>query len=357
MEVVRVFCNLFARLSTKTPAAAFGVFLIVAVFFSLLPPCQATVVWTGDVWPDRPHPAVGYISCIAGGGYSVFMPSGYNVKSVNSGHFIVDVELYASRNIPIFSKARWQSSETFRASEEPMAAESENPAGYDGFVEFRMPFTATFLSYNTSWFIQYERLVNRFNGVLSSGTQYSNGMYYYAGDKVTMSKQLQKVAIAIDTPITGEDSPYSYSRFGLYYVQNIRPRNARRPDEMIVDGWLLKVLEQHGGFFYDINKPVFASGFILRFYLSFGFGQQEALPNSYGIVNSEFKASNTLFFTDVNIGAAYRKAVTKWMGALARIDYGYSGITPLNSVSNSVSKYNNNPEQFIRCGLALDFIL
>ncbi len=328
--------------------------LLLSVFILYCPSVHA---WDGEVWPDQPHPSVDYFSLTAGGGYSYHMPSGYSHLENNNAHaFILTAQLYASKKIPVFSKLKWQSTTNFNLSEDPVIAGHEKPAGYDGFVELRMPFTTTFLSRDTSWFVQYERKVTRFSAELSDETYYGNGMTFQKGDDLTFGKQSQRLAVAIDTPITGEDSPDSYSRFGLYYAQDIRPRSATRPDETVSDGWLLKVIERQGGIFYDINKPAFVQGLILHLYLSAGFGQQGVLSNNYGITDTEFKASKTLLFTEVEAGVAYRIPVTAWMGVKADVKYAYSGIMSLVRASSSTSKFNNNAEQMFQGGLSVNFI-
>ncbi|MDR0453223.1 MAG: hypothetical protein LBH05_00255 [Deferribacteraceae bacterium] len=305
-----------------------------------------------------PHPAPEYISFTAGGGYSYRIPSGYNgLKNINTGVFVIDAELYASRNVPLFSKLKWQSAAKFNLYEETATAGSQPPSEYSGFIELRMPFTTFFLSRNTSWFVQYKKRSDTFSGKFSSDTYYKNGVIFQPGDNVTLNKQLQKIAVAIDTPITGEDSPDSYSRFGIYYAQNIRSRSAKRLGNTNTGGWLLTVLEQHGGLFYDINKPVFTPGLSLSFSLDAGLGQQEILPNVYEITSSEFKASKTLFYTDFNAGIAYRISITKWLGVKTYIEYGYSDIALMSSISDSSSTLNNNGEQSLLGGLLFSFIL
>jgi hypothetical protein len=295
----------------------------------------------GSIWLEQPHPTVETLSASAGLGYYYRPPAGFPVLDDTDQWLpMAKLSLY-SHSIPLLSRISWQSSTSFSLTEEPLTDERLDHAAYNGFAELRLPFTLPFLSHDTSFYLQYRRSAYRYGAEANDAILYGDGASFQRGDPLTIGSTTQYFAIAINTPITEENSHDSYSRFGIYAQITDRARSVDVAIDNMPENLILQTDERQFGIFYDIKKPVFVEGFILHLYLGAGYGFQDIRDNVYGYKSGDFDSSTALLCLNVETELAYRYSFTENFGVRAGISYSYDYLDSLKSAATDSASLNN----------------
>lgn len=323
--------------------------ILLAVLMVCVP---GTMYGQSAIWPDRPHNPAGYITIEAGGGYQHYIPGGYTgLRNIKQNISVLHFELAASKNLPVFSKLSWTGSPNTSFNDRRFARGDSDLMLYSMLGELKTPFDINFLSHSTPIYLQYSRSQYHTSAKASGDINYKGSYIVSKDDYLNIGEINNYYAVAVNTPVTNEDALYSYSRFGVYYSNILRPRSAYIPGNS--DRWIFDVAEWSSGIFYDIYKPAFTKGLVLGMYMGVGIGMRELKANNAGYTSSDFNAARVMMFFKASPRIAYIVDITKHINLRFNADYIYRSLTSLQRSNPSSGVFNNNGSSQFTLGASL----
>ncbi|GAB7141272.1 hypothetical protein RsTz2092_12390 [Deferribacterales bacterium RsTz2092] len=318
----------------------------------LLSTIASLEVYAYDIWETRAHPAPDYIDLRGGADYYIISPTGYQKLADDLQVSAYRISLLSPKRIPLISRLSASLTDNVSANPAPVSNETGSFYG-DFFAELRIPGTIHILSYDSSVYLQYRRqLANWAGKELPSDYIYTGKEVLIAGKKLSFCETTNFFAIAIDTPITRKDSLDSYSRFGLYYEDTRRVRTSKLIDN---SRYIVNVFEHSAGAFFDISKPVFVDGFVLRSQMSIGYMWRN-MPNNRIAVAGGFPENKSILILDFNLEMAYRIDMTSAVNLQFGIGYATGIVNVLSDVTNK-NAFVNEPPSVLRGFATLGIVI
>lgn len=320
--------------------------IILLVFFSASVNAQ-------ELWPEKEHSAAPVLTAKTGLNFLYAGITGYgNTKDSYKTLWQYNIELSAGKEIPVFSRLYWASTSELHVNPDSFKESGSTDSSYSSLIELKTPFTVNFLSHDTTFFFQYKNNGNRYeikhkeNVIINNGTAYSGGTALTAGEKS------QFFALAIDTPVTRNDSGSSYSRFGIYYQSGARLREATIDNDPKY--YLLDVAERHFGIFMDMMKPVLVEGFYTHIYLQAGYGFRKIGANNLGFSDNRFDGYRSLLFLTADFEASYRFNLSENTGLILLAGYNYNNIIVIKNGSTKAGSFDNEDKHQFKASLMFD---